>query len=100
MMTCEEQFKKENDILRGLIAKQNTPCVYCGEVEIAKCPYGFPGCGRADDILAAEESLFQRLIADNTDLKNKIQFLVNDWPNTLEDEFRSFPDGIAWKQTN
>jgi hypothetical protein len=57
-MTPEEQselerLRKENDILRGLIADSNMECIYCGlpKAEMAKCPSGFPGCGRADDML-------------------------------------------------
>ena len=43
----------ENDRLRGIIAKSDLPCLYCGlaAADMAKCPSGFPGCGRGDDML-------------------------------------------------
>ena len=47
------RLRKENDTLRGLIAKSNLPCVYCSlpASDMAKCSSGFPGCGRADDLM-------------------------------------------------
>lgn len=47
----------ENDKLRGLLAQGKGDCVYCGlpAAEIAKCPSGFPGCARMDDIVNAPE---------------------------------------------
>lgn len=47
------RLQKENDILRGLVAKYKPECIYCGETELAKCSYGFPGCSKADDIFIA-----------------------------------------------
>jgi hypothetical protein len=48
-----DRLRKENEIMRGLIADSNMECIYCGlpKAEMAKCPSGFPGCGRGDDIL-------------------------------------------------
>jgi len=48
-----ERLRKENDIMRGLIAESNMDCIYCGlpKADMVKCPSGFPGCGRADDML-------------------------------------------------
>lgn len=44
----------ENERLRGIIAKSTLPCLYCGLPgdEMIKCALGFPGCGRADDLMS------------------------------------------------
>lgn len=58
-MTTEEeveQLRKENTILRGMVAKL-MPCHYCGAAEILKCPYGFPGCSLADDLITAQAEI-------------------------------------------
>lgn len=49
------EVRRENDVLRGLLAKGQGDCVYCGlpAAEISKCQAGFPGCGRMDDMLLA-----------------------------------------------
>lgn len=49
--------EQENSILRGFIAKSDLPCVYCNlpKAETGKCPSGFPGCARMDDLMAAED---------------------------------------------
>jgi hypothetical protein len=59
------RFKDENDKLRGLLAAGKGDCVYCGlpAADIAKCPSGFPGCGRMDDIVNAPEGKFEREVA-------------------------------------
>lgn len=49
------RLRKENDVLRG-IATKVMPCHYCGAEELAKCPYGFPGCSLADDLFPADET--------------------------------------------
>ena len=52
------ELQAENDKLRGLLAQGKGNCVYCGlpAADIAKCPSGFPGCARMDDIVNAPES--------------------------------------------
>ena len=47
-------LQRENDILRAMIAKGPMDCVYCGlpAADMNKCASGFPGCGRADDMMA------------------------------------------------
>lgn len=47
------ELEKENDKLRDIIARADIPCVYCGlpKDQMAKCVHGFPGCGRADDLI-------------------------------------------------
>lgn len=44
---------KENDFMRNLLASSNLDCVYCGlsKADMVKCESGFPGCGRADDMV-------------------------------------------------
>jgi hypothetical protein len=48
-----ERLRKENDTMRVIIAKSDLDCIYCGlpKKDMAKCKHGFPGCGRADDLL-------------------------------------------------
>lgn len=48
----------ENDRLRHMLAKTNAPCVYCGlpAERMNECASGFPGCGRADDLMIGEPS--------------------------------------------
>lgn len=48
------RLRGENDYLRGLVASVHMPCVYCKLplAEMGKCQSGFPGCARADDMLA------------------------------------------------
>ena len=45
--------REENDKLRAYIADSTYPCLYCGlsKEDTAKCVHGFPGCGRADDLM-------------------------------------------------
>lgn len=52
------ELAQENDTLRGLLAKGQADCVYCGlpAADIAKCKSGFPGCSRMDDIVNAAET--------------------------------------------
>jgi len=49
---------QENDKLRALLAQGQGDCIYCNlpAVDIAKCASGFPGCGRMDDIMNAQET--------------------------------------------
>ncbi|MDR3502881.1 MAG: hypothetical protein P4L79_09885 [Legionella sp.] len=48
-----DKLRNENDILRGIIAESDIDCIYCGlpRKDMFKCSSGFPGCGRADDIV-------------------------------------------------
>ena len=45
----EMEFRK----FRGAVARGNGDCVYCGlsKIDMDKCAHGFPGCGRADDMM-------------------------------------------------
>lgn len=51
-----ERLRAENDKLRSLLANGSDPCVYCGllKEDMNRCSHGFPGCGRADDLMLAE----------------------------------------------
>lgn len=44
---------KENMTMRKIIAESDLPCLYCKlpGAEMGKCKSGFPGCGRADDMM-------------------------------------------------
>jgi hypothetical protein len=55
-MTIEE-LEAENGRLRAALAKSKDPCPYCSlpAEDMAKCRSGFPGCGRADDMLGCSE---------------------------------------------
>lgn len=46
-------LQKENDILKKKLAESKEPCIYCKlpAADMGKCKLGFPGCGRADDML-------------------------------------------------
>jgi hypothetical protein len=48
-----QRLRRENDAMRKLIAESNLDCLYCGlaKDDMGKCEHGFPGCGRADDLL-------------------------------------------------
>ncbi len=73
----EEKIKdiiKENDILRGLVAKLKKPCHYCGLDDMSKCASGFPGCALADDILigsmTAETEMLKRFDNENKEFED------------------------------
>jgi hypothetical protein len=55
MVTELLEIRRENDVLRGLLARGDKDCVYCGlpAAEISKCRSGFPGCARMDDMMNA-----------------------------------------------
>ena len=55
------RLDSENTALRGLIAQQDTPCVYCGAATMAECPRGFPGCAQADDLMVLDEQRDRQL---------------------------------------
>ena len=48
-----ERYEDENAQLRAALAVSKDPCLYCQlpADEMAKCESGFPGCGRADDLM-------------------------------------------------
>lgn len=50
-------LKAENERLRATLANSKSPCAYCDlpADEWAKCKFGFPGCGRADDVVGCPE---------------------------------------------
>lgn len=51
------ELEQENERLRAALATSKDPCIYCQlpREEMAKCKSGFPGCGRADDMMGCPE---------------------------------------------
>lgn len=49
-------IQDENNRLRHMLATSKADCTYCGlpHDQMNRCAHGFPGCGRADDIIAGE----------------------------------------------
>lgn len=58
-----ERLKRENTVLRGLVAKLVRPCHYCGLDDMSKCARGFPGCALADDLMCGDDEMARGLIA-------------------------------------
>ena len=56
-----EEAVRENDLLRQIVAKSDADCIYCSLPKncILECRSGFPGCGRLDDLMAAESAHVQ-----------------------------------------
>jgi len=54
--SVHNKILKENDALRALIANGSDDCIYCGlsKSDMGKCASGFPGCGRADDMMLGD----------------------------------------------
>lgn len=74
----------ENIRLRAALASSKDPCVYCQlpKDEMAKCRSGFPGCGRADDLMGCPE-LGAALEADElkrelADANHRIRRLIEE----------------------
>ena len=57
LVTKKYELYAENAELRFQLANSPLPCVYCKlpADDMAQCARGFPGCGRADDLLNAPE---------------------------------------------
>ena len=68
LTVSNQELLTENDKLRGLLAAGQGDCVYCGlpAADIAKCPHGFPGCTRMDDIVNKHETAVEM---ENTNLR-------------------------------
>ena len=51
------ELEAENTRLRAMLARSDADCAYCGlsKADMSKCSKGFPGCGRADDIVLSED---------------------------------------------
>jgi len=54
VVIAREAAEAENDKLRLLLAASKADCAYCGlpSDRMAECASGFPGCARADDMIA------------------------------------------------
>jgi len=79
MQPEKERYRKENDILRGLIAVSDVACVHCGLKDISQCRSGFPGCSRADDIIAAEDAVYTSTRQQLTAANQRIAELEKDY---------------------
>lgn len=57
------QLRQENDKLRFILADSNLPCIYCelSKSEMLKCRSGFPGCGRADDLMIMPDRIISKI---------------------------------------
>lgn len=53
LTVSNQRLMNDNEQLRFILAKSDLDCIYCGlpKKDMAKCAHGFPGCGRADDLL-------------------------------------------------
>lgn len=63
------ELRRENTILRGMVAKLGKSCHYCGITNIAECVRGFPGCALADDLLCADDEVGRTLATENAKLR-------------------------------
>ncbi len=43
---------------------------------------------------------FERVNTDNKDLRERVQYLVDHWPVSVEDGGITFPDGEFWKTSS
>jgi hypothetical protein len=94
-----DRLTKENNILRGLVAKTVQPCHYCNAENIGKCPYGFPGCNLADDISVAEDGTFKRLLETNRELmkdKEMIGVAIEEALSRLTDAGNNRKHDPSW----
>lgn len=81
-MRTAEELTRENDILRGMVAKVVPGCHYCGK-DIAQCPHGFPGCSLADDIMAGDDTEMRKLIQELTEARAYIVALEEEAPSSV-----------------
>lgn len=68
-------FKEHRDFISHFLAASALPCIYCGlpAADMTKCSHGFPGCGRADDMMLDPFGEKYGVIKDNPD-----RFCVTD----------------------
>lgn len=72
------KLKAENSTLRTLVAVQQSPCIYCGLTEMAKCASGFPGCARADDLICGEDEAFKAVVGERNNLRAEVKQAYED----------------------
>jgi hypothetical protein len=89
-----DSLKEENNKLRAILAAGKGDCVYCGlpAADIAKCPHGFPGCARMDDIVNAPETAkdvqihgLTTKLRDVIDRETTLRSIVENVRKALED---------------
>ncbi len=93
----------ENNILRGIIAVVNIPCVYCGLDDMSKCEHGFPGCAQADDLLCGQDMAWKALVEERNELRARVEELERDGKElgeTFENLLRSKGPHITPKMIN
>lgn len=79
--------RADNEVLRGIIAESDLPCLYCKlpKAEMNKCRSGFPGCGRADDLLMGHDGSDHFYVENFKDFKG--------WgPTAKQEKKESSPD--------
>jgi len=64
-----DTLRAENSTIKSVLSLVPGKCLYCGLEDIAKCPSGFPGCARADDMLCGEDEASRRLIEERDALR-------------------------------
>lgn len=70
------RLSRENSHMRTLLAHvPDEKCIYCGLDNMAKCPRGFPGCSKADDLIAGEDVEFLRLLGEHRSLTAEVEGL-------------------------
>jgi len=62
-------LRAENSTIKSVLSLVPGKCIYCGLEDWSKCPSGFPGCARADDMLCGEDEASRRLIAERDTLR-------------------------------
>lgn len=69
-----QKLIEENDKLRGLLAKSDKDCAYCGlkSEDIGRCASGFPGCARMDDIVNHQETKTELALQDANNTIDKL----------------------------
>jgi len=113
VVIAREAAEAENDKLRLLLAASKADCAYCGlpSDRMAECASGFPGCARADDMIAdgtptrAEmNDECDRLRAELADIKEDAAMSASSLANTLtnatemlDDISALFPDDAPHK---
>jgi hypothetical protein len=73
LIARKEVLEKENDVLRGIVAAANIPCVYCDLEDMSKCKHGFPGCSQADDLLCGQDVAWKAIIEERNELRRQIR---------------------------
>jgi hypothetical protein len=95
LMIEVNDLNSENDKLRGLLAKGQGDCVYCGlpAEDIARCAHGFPGCARMDDIVNAHETAKDQEIFELKGIISGLQDIDSGRVKSFDDIQKGLQDG-------